>query len=499
MENWIEPQRRLPIVADTDVIVVGSGVSGLFAALAAAQQGARTLLVDRFGMPGGNLGPGMIVGGSLYSEADLFYDRDGVTISREKLELPSVPRDFVSRVQRLRATNDANNYAEDASIASYVALKMMEEAGVDLLLSTYASSPILEGSRVCGLIVENHSGRQAIRARVVIDATGEARIAERAGAPVVRSVPANPKWAPTMRGIRMDENLPLCNSVGVYLVINGVEWDRFDAFRADAPCSSDDAQWAEETLGFRVGDHHGDFLAPIWHRLWQEGQQEAVQRLLYPDVGGKDVGHVNFPLEPPRKLSSRVAGARTCFNRAIDSADGTQMSALEASIRKYVFESVEFYRRYVPGFEEAYILCVSPYLGSRGGPFIHGQYTVTIEDIQRGARFEDVVLVHYRHALFRTGAAEGCDLPYRMLLPKQVGGLMATGTSAAYIRRGHDPAIRCRYTMYALGQATGTAAAMAAVAGMDPGEIDVHSLQRTLMAEGFYLGDATRLAELGLG
>jgi len=475
-----------PVTCHVDVAVVGGGVSGIFSALAAARHGARTLLIDRFGCLGGNIGPGMIVGGSLFEPLE----------STLGVGIPRLVDEFRANIESLGGRDDAN-YVRTAGVVSYVAARMMERAGVSLMLSTYACNPVLEGTNVCGLYVDNNSGRQMVRSKVVIDATGEARIAARAGAPIVRQVPPNPNWSPAMTGLRLDDRYPLCNSVGVYSLIGEVNWGEFAAWRERTEKGTDGTAWVADQLGMGSGSWP-TFLVSAMKIALNSGGQEAIRNLLSPDLGS-GIEVVGFPRKVPLRLSDRLAGIDTCLRGAIDSGDGAQVSALEVGIRRYVFDSVEFFRRYVPGFQNAFLLNTSPYLGSRGGPFIDGRYVLTIEDLQQGRRFDDVMYVYYREANFKgCGPPEGCDIPYRILLPQTVDGLMATGTSAAYIRRGHDPSVRVRANLFALGCATGVAAALAATDGVPPAELDVRQLQRRLLSEGFYLGSQDRLAALGL-
>ena len=97
----------------------------------------------------------------------------------------------------------------DSNIASYVALKMLEEAGVKLLLSIYVADPIMEGNVVKRVFVENKSGRQAVKAKVVVDATGNASVAARAGAPMIVEVPVDPNWSSIISKERSMERFPL--------------------------------------------------------------------------------------------------------------------------------------------------------------------------------------------------------------------------------------------------------------------------------------------------
>ena len=173
----IETEKRVPIAYDVDVVVAGGGISGLFAALAAGRTGAKTLLIERFASLGGNIGPGFLVGGSHLKKL-----KDALPKG-----LTSLPEEFFNRLDKLRVTPD-DNYADTSNIVSYLGVKMAEEACVELVLSAYASDPIIEDNKVKGIFIEGKSGRVAVRAKIVIDATGDANIAQRAGAFMIKNV-----------------------------------------------------------------------------------------------------------------------------------------------------------------------------------------------------------------------------------------------------------------------------------------------------------------------
>jgi hypothetical protein len=157
---------------------------------------------------------------------------------------------------------------------------------------------------------------------------------------------------------------------------------------------------------------------------------------------------------------------------------------------------VQFFKKHVPGFENAYLYLVSPYLGGRGGPCIEGEYTLTIEDLKEGRRFNDVLYIYFLDTWAHKVSPEGCDVPYRMFLPKKIDGLLVTGRGASYIRRGHDPQIRARVNLLAWGHIAGLAAALAIKNKVTPRNINVKELQKKMLKEGYYLGDEKRLEEL---
>jgi hypothetical protein len=171
----------------------------------------------------------------------------------------------------------------------------------------------------------------------------------------------------------------------------------------------------------------------------------------------------------------------------INQGDGTHIAAMEIAMRKYCYETARFWRRSVPGFENSYLLSIAPFLGSRGGPSIEGEVTITMEKVEQGGRFDDVILV------YALKPDRPLDLPYRILLPKTVDGLLACGRSAG---RRPGSLIRGRGTMMMTGQAAGTAAAITVRTGCTAREVNVQELQRSLFDAGFYLGDRQRLKEL---
>ena len=181
-EMITETAKKIPVVHDVDVVVASVGISGVFVALAAARCGADTVIIDRFGSLGGNMGPGIISGGGFHGPpgAPIFVGFTG--IAREFLEryVELGGAVFPSETP-MEPPFQEPQYFRDSSIASYLALKMLKDAGVKFMLSTYVAEPILRDKKVSGVFVENKSGRQAVMAKVTIDATGEADLVRRAG------------------------------------------------------------------------------------------------------------------------------------------------------------------------------------------------------------------------------------------------------------------------------------------------------------------------------
>jgi len=135
----------------------------------------------------------------------------------------------------------------------------------------------------------------------------------------------------------------------------------------------------------------------------------------------------------------------------------------------------------------------------RGGPCIEGEHVITVEVKRDGQKFDDVIYRNVHMYWARKAGKSGFDVPYRCLIPKGIDGLLVAGRGASFIRRGHDPsAMRARVSMMIMGEAVGTAAAMAAEKGVVPRDINVKELQKKLMKSGILLGPEERLKELGL-
>ncbi len=438
LEYISETEKQIPVAYDVDVVVAGAGVSGLFAAIAAARGGAKTLLIDRFGYLGGNIGPGMIINGSL--EGPIGKVLPGGP--------QGIPKEFLKRVDNLKTTDllkninnnvDRLNYAEEANIASYIAFKMTQEAGVELLLSVYVCDPIIENNMVKGVFIEGKSGRLAIKAKVVIDGTGDASVAERAGVPMIKHIPPDFDFSTMVHEKRRMIDFEYWNETALPYLIGGVDFNRYD-------------KYAKEEIDFN-------------------------------------------------RYNESTAFFRERFYGQYDSNSMFQMSYIEQYMREKAYEKVLYLRNNVVGFEKAYLMYAAPYVGARGGPFIEGEHTLTYEEAYNGKKFDDVLFINkFRRRFVKPGYnKEGFDTPYKILLPKNIEGLMVTGRGASYCRRGHDgTGTRVRLSLMSLGQACGIAASLAVKQSTTPKDICVKVLQKELINEGYLLGSKERQKELDL-
>jgi len=173
-----EPSRRTPVVAEVDVVVAGGGPAGFVAAIAAARMGMRTLLFERYGFLGG----GLTAGGVLNIRP--FHVAPG------KVLMDGIPLEYVRRLEKLGATRfipgDYIPVQQDREVSKFVIQEMVLEAGVELLLHSYLVGAMRDKDQVTTVLVENKSGRQAIRGKVFVDCTGDADLAWHAGAPWVK-------------------------------------------------------------------------------------------------------------------------------------------------------------------------------------------------------------------------------------------------------------------------------------------------------------------------
>ena len=458
-----EPAKEVPVAYEADVVVAGGGMSGVFAAIAAARHGARTVLIEKYSVIGGVSGPGLNHGGGLQEPGPIRAAEDGYLKIWVYPEVTGIPKEFAERLEKLspgamRARspeNDKNKVSVSHSV-SYLATRMLQEAGVEVLLSAMVTDPIMEGETVKGVFVEHKSGREAITAKVVIDATGEADVARRARAPVLH---------PKESYRKLDGHAP--NGIGQFIFVGGIDWAKYDeAYNQKGP-------GIEGTFTpFDIGG-----IAKIVATQGSERNTALIQ--------AGEIAAVKVQLVRP--------------HAAVDAGNGWHWSKIHEAMRLYSYELVRDLRKRVPGCENAYVVSLGE-MGARGGPVIEGEYTMTMDDAMAGKRFDDVIyLLGEARVLKRTCKGDkNCiwpDVPYRVMVPKKIDGLLAVGRSASGIP---DTLLRNRTAIQHMGEVGGIAAAMAAAENIPPRKIDVKALQRTLLRKGYYLGDAQRLSALGL-
>jgi hypothetical protein len=450
------PPRAATVAADTDVLVVGGGPAGLGAALGAAAAGAGVILAERYGFLGGNATAALVM--PLMS----FHTQRGGPAPADVSRLlppdhgpgePVIAGVLKTFLERLATAGGAVPPSEhtgfvvpfDPEVFKLVALDLLDEAGVQFLLHAFASDVIGVGAPA-GVVFETKAGPVVIRAQAVVDCTGDGDVAARAGAP-------------------------------------------FEVGRAE------DGLVQPMTLMFRLGEfQRAAFAAYIeahpdqWHGvhgLWDLIAQATAAGEL--DLPREDLLLFATPHEREVSVNStRVA--------RVLGTDVWDLTSAEWLSRRQMRQIVAFLRRYVPGFEQAYIVQSGVHVGVRETRRILGDYQLTADDVLQARKFDDVIArgaypldIHNPAGsgtlLKRLPPGEAYDIPLRCLLPRGIARLVVAGRCISGTHEAHA-SYRVMPIAMATGQAAGVCAALAARRGTTPRDIPAAAVQRELRRQG---------------
>lgn len=442
-------------MADYDVLVVGGGNAGCAAALAAARHGARTLLVERYGFLGGTATASMVGPWMTFHSGS------------ERI-VGGIAQEIVERLAAKGASpghiHDASDYVPtitpfDPEVHKALLFEMMRESGVNLLLHAYFTSAIAQDQAVAGARFATVAGERSYRASYTIDSTADAYVAADAG-------------VQTQQGDERGRVQPAT----LMFRLSHVDLAKTSTYVRAHPDQMRTSLKAHERTPERLTAVAG--LYDLWNEAQNAGDisipRELVSFFITPY---DDEVTVNM---------SRVT--------EIDPLDPDDLTRAEIEARLQVMQLFDFFRKRVPGFEHARLAATATQIGIRESRRIVGEYTLTREDVLQGRRFEDAVArsaypidIHNPSGsgttTHRLAAGESYEIPYRCMVPARVERLLVAGRC---ISTTHEALASTRLTptVMTLGQAAGTAAALAHTAGARLRDIDRAGLRATLTKDG---------------
>ena len=477
----------------TDVLIVGGGTAGFVAAIAAARNGAKVIIVEQHDYLGGSHSGGMVM--MIRSMRHMRAPKDPKNLYEKKLMMAqyessfddqqvvySIAQEYLDRMIEVKAAWGKKGHAAarqlfDPEIAKWVIDSMVMEAGVDVWFYSQATDMLMEGNRVKGLVIENLLERTEIEAAVTIDTTGDGEVCAAAGAPFEKGNPTD----------------GLSQPLTLYFNIGGVNFEKSIEYMKANPLEF--GQEYVDTILRLIRENKPITLLPLKGKI-----KEAVANGDYPipygltSVNPETATYLNRPMFRNGKFryESAVINMDMAYN--IDTTSRAELTKATIAMRNMAVKMVDFYRKYVPGYEDAYLIHTAPFIGVRDSRRIICDYFLTQEDVLSGKAFDDsigrygsVVDVHDKDGkesvrLVEVGGPGWFQIPYRTLLPQGVENLLVAGRciAADYVAQG---ATRSQAACMITGQAAGTAAALAIKAGVTPRKVDIAALQDVLSAQ----------------
>lgn len=417
-----------------DVIVAGGGPSGIAAAIAASRQGARTLLIERYGFLGGAATAMMV-------NPWMSYWADSKTGDQVQVIFGVLQELIEGMTKRGAYGHPKEKTAFDPETLKVVAEELCIGAGVQLLYHSFLGGvQVDEATReITSVTVANKAGMTTFKAKFYVDATGDADLSALAGAVVEKGRSVDSLMQPMTLSFRMA----------------GVDIERMP-----------DKNIINEA--FRQAKARGEINCPREDILWFHTTQPNVL-------------HFN---------STRVI--------LKDGTNPWELTQAEIEGRRQVHELVRFLKTKIAGFESAYLQGTAPQIGVRESRRVMSDYVLTANDLLSGKRFDDCIArgsypvdIHNPNGegtlIQRLPLGQWYEIPFRCLLPKGVRNLIVGGRPISATHEAHS-AIRIQPIAIAVGQAAGTAAGLCANRGIRPNEISSDDLKRVLTQSGARLG-----------
>ena len=442
-----EATRQTRVCRTADVVVVGGGPGGIGAALTAARSGADTVLIERYEHLGG-MGTGGLV--TIIPNLSDFSGKQRIAgISQEwidrlkRRDAADHPKKehWGSKDSKLVAYYENRSFFNvrektviysvhiDAEISKCILQDMMQEAGVKTYLHSWGTEPVMEGNQVKGVIFESKSGRQAVLAKVVIDATGDGDLLPYSGADFKSDI---------------DPTLRIANLSFSYWIAN-VDLTKYQDYK-----KAHAKELAEQMREIRKRGGHAGFITSNL-----KDQEDLVW--VFPRYAN----------------SSQV--------------DVEELTRVEFLGRKEMLIGHDYYKKNIPGFEKSYIVLTNPQLGTRGARRIVGEYLLTEKDMDTNVPFDDTIAVFPSVDRGQDSIKYPLTyMPYRCLIPRKVNNLLVA-CRAFSSNAVHNNFFNLIPHCIALGEAAGIAAAQAVSGGVDLRKINIRALQASLKKRGAIL------------
>ncbi len=452
------PERSAKVIPEVDVLVVGGGMAGIAAAIGAAEGGAKVLLAERFGFLGGNATAGLVLTlASYYTSSNIPLEKS-TDLTLFPVDhgsgKPTIAGVLARLVERLVKSNGAFAPSKftgfmvpfDPEIFKFVALQMVDEAGVELLLYAFASSVLMEDTPLRGVVFETKSGPVVVKAKVTIDCTGDGDVAAFAGAPFEV-------------GRSMDR---MVQPMTLMFLIGGFNFEHF----ADYVHVHQD-QW-----------HGVEGLSKLMEKASSNGE------LHVPRESALFFGNI-------RKNNVLVNSTRVLDTLGTDVWDLTRAELVG---RRQVFELANFFRKYVPGFEKAFVAQSGITTCVRESRRIMGEYLLTAKDVLDTHKFPDQIAFGSYPVDLHSPTGKGTMLkkikpgqaygiPLRCLVPQKVENLLVAGRciSGTHIA---NASYRTMPICMATGQAAGVCAAIATKENLTPRRVNASMVREVLLKQG---------------
>jgi len=404
-----------------DVIVVGGGPGGCGAAVAASRLGAKVLLIERYGFLGGMATAGLV-------NPFMPYSIEGQ---------PIIEGIFAEVLRELESRGGLheNKATFDEEVLKVVLDDMVTEVGCDLLLHAWLADAQTEDGRVKAVEVETKSGRLTLEGDIFIEATGDGDLATRAGATVEHGRDEDGLAQP----------MTLCFRVG------GVDAERMPERKA---------------------------INELYSKAREAGEVECPRDnvLFFPSV---HPGFIHFNT------------TRVVRRKAVDAWD---LTAAETEARRQMHQIVAFLKKHVTGFENAYLSHSAAQIGVRESRRVMGDYVLTADDVLSARKFDDAVArcnypldIHNPSGsgtvIKHVPAGMSYEIPYRCLLPRGLENVLVASRCISATHEAHG-SLRVMPPVMAIGEAAGTAAALAQRHGVRPRELDIDELRQHLREQG---------------